>query len=483
MNTNYRILRNYLFVELVKKITLHEKNENEKINLITELARFMSNNVTGKYSDFILEKELIDAGKKIKFSRSIETIPNTVLHVMTAAGMTGGHTRVVNNWIEFDRKRQHSVVFTTQKSSVPKFLKDAVDKSGGKIYYLTGNNKQKQAENLLNISSSFEKVVLSIHMYDPIPIIAYSNKNWTTPIYFYNHAEFRFWLGVSIADLVFDVSTEDRKKSIKDRGIRNTRLLPIPIKSKENCSVQYKEKNITDVKAEYNLPRDAKIITSMAEDYKYTVVNGYDFPQFMIELIKKDPNIYTVIIGGNPKEKKWEKLIKTSRARVLGRLDLDEVNQILSFTDVYIDSFPLPSYTCSLEAIAKKIPVVGYDIKGYQLDALKSVKCNNMIQLMDKTLLYLQNKELYNYENINKRIEFYHYKAHWLEMMETSFNINLRHRVHKFKSKFVIGEFERLNVTLGSFEKKEHNDFFNGLSNKNTNKIKILAKLLNIDLK
>ena len=45
-------------------------------------------------------------------------------------------------------------------------------------------------------------VILHVHMYDVLPILAFANGDFNRPVMFYNHADHLFWLGASISDLV-----------------------------------------------------------------------------------------------------------------------------------------------------------------------------------------------------------------------------------------------------------------------------------------
>lgn len=471
-----RIIRNYIFVELLKQISKYETNVYEKIKIIRGIAKFSAFNETGKYSDDFLEKQLIACGNNnIHFNNDCMPEADTYLHVMTEAGQIGGHTRVVKNWIEFDTKRTYSILFTSQNRPVPKFLADLVEKSGGKIYRLVGKNPLKQTKQLLEISKKFEKIILSTHMYDPIPILAYSNKNWKTPIYLYNHANFRFWLGVSVADMVLDLSMDDKDRSIQKRGIKNTRVLPIPIK--ETIKVVGKVIDYNLIKQKYQIPNEAKVITSMADDYKYTIVKKYNFPKFLKNILTYDDNIYFVVIGGDPKEGKWRKVVKNKRVKILGRKKMEEVEEILNITDVYVDSFPFPSYTCCLEAVSKNIPVVCYENKSYRLDATRKLRVKDKKDLRDRILRYLNAKEKYCSKDVEAEIAKNHYKEYWVKKMEQIFSEEINHKNNNFYSKFVINETEALNNDIYCKLNRDFYNYFEGLSLKNNLLVELLMNL------
>ena len=78
----------------------------------------------------------------------------------------------------------------------------------------------QKAEKLANLSEEFERIILFTHMNDIIPILAYSNPGWKIPIYFYNHADFRFSYGFRISDAVLNLGQFDVDKSIRYRGVK-----------------------------------------------------------------------------------------------------------------------------------------------------------------------------------------------------------------------------------------------------------------------
>ena len=79
---------------------------------MTFIGYLYSEYVTGVYSSNRLENEIIKIGEKIQFSPTAKPQKGNVLQVMTAAGNGGGHTSIVNNWIQWDRGRQYSLVLT-----------------------------------------------------------------------------------------------------------------------------------------------------------------------------------------------------------------------------------------------------------------------------------------------------------------------------------------------------------------------------------
>ena len=105
---------------------------------------------------------------------------------MSEAYHTGGHTRVVERWIEADDKRKYSLVMTRKSpSELPSRLVAAVERSGGRIVELDSETDFiKRGLALRKIAASFETVVLHTHMDDPIPLIAFGSDDFKRPVGF-----------------------------------------------------------------------------------------------------------------------------------------------------------------------------------------------------------------------------------------------------------------------------------------------------------
>ena len=265
-----RIDLNYQFIkELEKSLDACEGDE-EKLELLQLIGCGCSEYITGAYSSNILEREIVKIGQIIEFSPEEKPQNGKILHVMTRAGKAGGHSTIVYNWIKNDKKRQYSIVFTDMEYwDIPKFILQSVEKTGGTILCLHGNFLEK-AKQLLQFSQKFERIVLHIHMYDIVPLLAYSNKNWQIPVYFYNHADFRFSYGFSVADVVLNLNKFDWEKSKKYRGIADEKnlILQSPnggIIDSVICDEETKEKVLLNFK----IDKKRKLIVSMGDEFKY----------------------------------------------------------------------------------------------------------------------------------------------------------------------------------------------------------------------
>lgn len=438
---NKQIYRNYLFAERIKDLIRHEKNINQKMILIEILAKFNSDNVLGRYSDEYLEEELRKIGDSILFEQNTAIKQGSVLHVMTEAYPTGGHTRLVENWIRCDKDRKYSVILTNQLVKVPDFLKQAVKESGGSLIQLPNVDYLSKAKKLLMVAQSYEKIILNIHMYDIVPIIAFSNINWKTPIYFYNHANYRFWLGVGIADLVLDISRDDQFISKKNRDVFNSKVLDIPIFNEEVSRVYSLDEKLR-IRNKMGIKNNVKILTTMASEFKYNKALDLDYFIFVKKVLSLQENLCFCFIGPDSNGKKWIKFEKECRGRVklLGALNKQEVEQVLAVTEIYVDSFPMCSYTSCLDAIRMGIPVISLRIKGFTLDTLRGIKSTSVEAMILKIKELLENRQQASI--IKKYMEEKHYPAGWKLNLDNIFMTEIEHNWHEFKSRLRYSKYE-----------------------------------------
>ena len=94
------------------------------ISIARAAAEWASSHHPGRLLSPDLEETLRKAGRSVVKNFDPWRGGNgRVLHVLTNAAEVGGHTRLVDRWIRFDVKREHSMVLTEQvKKKVPNWL-------------------------------------------------------------------------------------------------------------------------------------------------------------------------------------------------------------------------------------------------------------------------------------------------------------------------------------------------------------------------
>ena len=368
----------YNFEKILQRLKV-ETDFETKLQLAMFAADYFVYNNTGYFTSSILETFFVDYARKIKADlKNIDYNKNSVLHVMSKGYLTGGHTRVVERWIEnAPNTQKHSVVFTRKNSVGLKVLEQNVKNKNGE-YVLLGNlsSLEEKAIQLRKLAMEYEYVILHTHMDDPIPIVAFGVEEFTRPVFLYNHASHRAWLGKSIADLVLDLEEDDEVTKIK-RGITNTYFLGVPSKK---ISLTIADK--IEVRKKLNLPLDKKIIVTSGSDARYREICGNNFIDYLKEIMDEDT--YCYVIGIAPENSAWKKIKEETNNRVvtLGFIDFDKgFCEYLKAADLYLDSYPLCGGTAMIDAISSGTPAI----------SLKSVY--PQFDYLTRTTAYCQTKD------------------------------------------------------------------------------------------
>lgn len=436
-------------LNVIKHLIGLVRDDNKKIQLIEELARTIAYRTRGIYADEYLEKMLCKIGSKIEVDLEDSPRKGTVLHVLTQAGIMGGHTRVVDHWIQLDSVRKHSVVITSGAAArkiFPQFLKDTIEESGGNLYFMRSTGHISRARQLLEIAQRYDKIVLHTYMEDSIPALAFSNKKWRRTVYFFNHANFRFWLGTSITDVCLDITSQDAVVSKELRGIKNIQILPVPMLADD----QLLSVEAGDLRQRYGIEGRNKVVTTMANCYKYQTISHYNFFDFLDRLLHRNKNIIFFAIGPDKKEEEWERLCNKypKRLRAMGILDKDEVNEILKITDLYVGSFPLGSGTACLDAAVMGVKVVSLKTDEPFFDSLR-----NRAETVEDLITLIEGLLDGSIEYIPDDLQA-HLKEGWMRKLESIYNTSPPHRIYKCKSKNRFGKEEK--ILMCGLDKEEY---------------------------
>ncbi len=308
-----------------------------------------------------------------------------ILHVATYVASIGGHSRMIWRWINQDKERSHSVVLTRQVNKVPKLLSDAVSNSQGKIYFLNESINSSliySSKKLRKIAREADLVVLHIYSQDVIPMIAFANNQELPPIIYINLADHLFWLGVGISNVVANLRESGMRLSQERRGIEKNRNLLLPI------ILEPTQRFLSPVEAkqQIGIAQDCVLILSIARSEKYKTIDGINFADRHVPLLKQYKQAILLVVGADNKED-WLSAIQQTEGRIRVINATEDTAVFYQAADIYIDSFPIPSNTSLLEAGSYGIPLVTHypyssdvcGILGADSPGLKG----NLIQVQD----------------------------------------------------------------------------------------------------
>jgi len=287
--------------------------------------------------------------------------PEHILHVLTTALRVGGHTRLVWQWIRNDPQRRHSVVLTGQSGlnrsgkpiEVPRQLTEATQASGGEVTAMNDRDDDvlTRAAALRNLAAGFDAIVLHIHPYDAVPLVAL-DVDGRPPVIFLNHAEHVLWAGATVGDVVAHLREESAAVAEEFRGIERSRsfVLPVPLSSPQLPSRD-------DARRSLGLSDDAVVLLTVGTEYKYATRDGRHFVDALLPVLERHGR--AVLVGVGPRDEgPWERAKIATGGRVVAFGRRDDLEVFHAAADVYLDSFPIGSLTAALEAALAGLPVV-----------------------------------------------------------------------------------------------------------------------------
>jgi hypothetical protein len=402
------------------------------------MASLLAGNVSKYFSHSFLENELNLISQSLSIKVHNTFIPHSTLHIMTQAYGTGGHTKLVEQWIKnFDFKHNNSVVLINHKSDTPESLKKTVEQNG-RIYKLKEKfDILKKAEELAYLSSQFENVILHIHPYDILSNLAFSNVNFTRPIFFMNHADHMFSVGYSLANTILELSEDGMNFSKNYRGVINSNIVRIPIEKNDNLENISKEQ----ARKHLNISIDKKIVLSIASEFKYG--DGKDFIEMAKKIVFFGEDTEFILIGPSQNTAIWKSAFLESSGKIkpIGVQPREELKYYIKASDLYIESFPFASYTAFLDVVAYNINSITLKTPVHTMDLIKKSNCvaNDIGSLIEKAneILSKKNNNVY-IPSLNA-----HYKEEWIKNLIEVINgyKNITHKTNLLSMKYASADY------------------------------------------
>jgi hypothetical protein len=409
--------------------------ERGQYNAAAVYAEIAALHATGKHSGIFtspqLEDVLLRIGHKVieVSDNSSEWVsspcfPQNILHVVTAVKGIGGLTKMIWRWISQDKDRSHSVVLTRQDAAkIPDALKEAVNASHGKIYILNERFDNfeliAQAKWLRELGSKVDLIVLHIHNFDVVPLIAFANRSKTPHILFLDHADHLFWLGAGISDIVISLRESGQRLAQEYRGISPDRsvLLPIIIDPPQRVFSRL------EAKQKIGIPEDSILLLSIARSIKYKTIDGISFADAHIPLLRQHERAFLIVIGAGYRAD-WSNAIEQTHGRIIVYPEREDTAIFHQAADIYVDSFPFVSTTSTLEAAGYDVPlvsrfpysdksrIIGNDMPGL-IDNL--IRAKNLQEYTKKLshLIIDQNFRLELGKATSQKVKEIHIESHW----------------------------------------------------------------------
>ena len=344
---------------LAKKSVL---SENELIQRIECISRFAYLNHSGRYYDGRIENILLDIGQNLEINDQelagiIEdfTLPpnSSTLHVATEIYKTGGHTRILAQIVKRNPDKNQVLLLTRQKKSeLPEWF---ISETSSKLRIITLENEyfrdsySKKALFIRTISVKFDRVILYVHPYDAIPVLSFTSQE-CPPILLENHAHSWFWLGSSIADIVFS-HTEFHQMMTNEYRYAKKSIL-IELSQDDDIQMEYNISDKTEAKRKLLIDTDLTCITIIGNKSKfYPTTKEYNVFVLIRSILRRFKNVCIIVIGLNstlPEIRKYG--LDKENVRFVGHQPY--LQNYYMASDICLDSIPEPSLgTTTMSAI------------------------------------------------------------------------------------------------------------------------------------
>jgi hypothetical protein len=324
----------------------------------------------GYYADGRIENPALEIGQRLELllpqmprgerdmpMERTRTEQQRILHVATTVYETGGHTRLIRNWVENDTVSTHSLVLTQQGDfPLPTWLSEVICAGGGTLTILPERlSVLQRALSLREIGRETSDVVLlHAHPDDVIPVVAFADTR-LPPVALMNHADHVFWLGASVADLVIDMRSFGKELTEERRFAKRSMLLPLPL--------EFKESSLSREEARRQLRLDASNVAllSIGSSYKYKPTGGHNFYETVDLILEQNPTAHFYLVGVSVDQMRHDSgKVPHPRAHFLGPIEDPACYQVAA--DIYLEGFPYGSLTAMLETVAMGVcPVVMFD--------------------------------------------------------------------------------------------------------------------------
>jgi hypothetical protein len=283
--------------------------------------------------------------------------PVRVLHVLTQAYPTGGHTRWSDRIIRADRTRRHSIVLTGQGSApVPPWLAATVRASGGRLEALAPAPTLERAGRLRRLVEGFDLVIANLHPSDVAAVAALTEPRGRPPVALLNHADHAFWLGVGAADLVVSFRRSGEQLGTRRRGVDPARsaVSALPLDPPAPGPAR-------DVaRAGLGIRPDEIVMLTAGSAWKFDPLERRGepgFPGVLAGVLERDPRLRLFALGPQP-DGAWAAASRRTQGRMLALGTRTDFADYQRAADVYLDPFPMGSLYSLLEPVARGVPAI-----------------------------------------------------------------------------------------------------------------------------
>lgn len=322
----------------------------------------------GIWYDEELESLLFAIGKEIR-RKMIDKQPNLELkkvnprigHIVSELSSIGGHSKACGQWINALSGVCEQYLYITNAANFR--LKTEEHQIKGcyvRIIHYRRRSITKGIEQLIRWleKDSPEVLVLYIHPNDVVAVAALNGLKKKPYVLFFNHADYQFWLGKNIIDLLVEWRSESFKYSMRYRNIKKAVLIPLIVDEK----VMAEPKDF--LKKKFGIPSNATLSVTIGSSHKVKGDPQLDYFKTVEEILRINPNHFHISVG-TPKNK--SAISSDVKNRFLLFEPTPNVEELYNAADFIIETFPEIGGTVRVEAMSHKLPIVAFHNKKFSL--------------------------------------------------------------------------------------------------------------------
>lgn len=312
-------------------------------------------NLTGRYASAPLEQLLHRLGREHvpgdpgAAPAPEEGAPERVLHVATVVYETGGHTRVLERWLERDTDRASTVLLLKDDEPLPESVRRTIAATGAAFADpLPASDLFATARTLRALAAEHDLVVFHVSNHEVVVPLAFADPVGRPPTIYFNHSSHLMWTGVGCSDVVASFNAYDSEVSVERRGVPPERaaLLPLPV-SPRALPLR------AEARRQLGLDPDAPVLLTVASPYKLQPVLAPTYRDLATAVLDAVPDATLLIVGPRPAD---DALPQHDRARAFGAVS--DLGAFLAAADVLLDSWPITGGTTATDAAAAGLPVL-----------------------------------------------------------------------------------------------------------------------------
>jgi len=388
-----------------KDLLFAQRDADVALSIARVYGELRWHNDDGIYADKEVEHfviSLVKKGPSLKLPKQKEKGKNGAVLLVSELYDYGGHTKVALQWLEtMSSVQKHKLIVTRH---ITKRCKNQVEECNIPLYECR-NSGINAINEIVNFAIEAEFVVLLIHPDDIIATVAAKLlSEFGADIVFYNHADHAFSYGIDLADVVCEIGEFGESISKRTGRVRGKSFrLGIPISTKYACNdiTQYNRKY-------YNKNKDKHIVISCGSSWKYEPARGLFFGDFIDSLLANRSDIEIVIVGPTGREPWWRNKIKEwgNHVHFMGTVPYEELDNLLKYADVYVDSYPINGGTAFPEALVSGLPCTGLSSPTEGYSYADELRVDTVEMLVKRVLALTKNdkNEMIMVENIRQKV-------------------------------------------------------------------------------